>query len=127
MPNKIAALLYEFNDDMSAARYVRTWPPQVEPVTRSQYEDFYRRHGEGDVKLGEERVTEDGKLDPKQYIFFEPEEPEVCINPQNIFDLNKLNTQYERLMQELEQRKQEQLEEARKREVFITPYYLRGA
>ena len=33
----------------------------------------------------------------------------------------------ETMMLELEQRKQEQLEEARKREVFITPYYLRGA
>ena len=33
----------------------------------------------------------------------------------------------ETMMQELEQRKQEQLEEARKREVFMTPFYLRGA
>lgn len=33
----------------------------------------------------------------------------------------------ETMMQELEQRKKEQLEEARKREVFITTYYLRGA
>ena len=33
----------------------------------------------------------------------------------------------ETMMLELEQRKQEQLEEARKREVFMTPYYLRGA
>lgn len=33
----------------------------------------------------------------------------------------------ETMMKELEQRKLEQLEEAKKREVFMTPYYLRGA
>lgn len=47
-------------------------------------------------------MTEDGKLDPREFIFFEPEEPEICINPQNIFDLNKFSSQYEKLLRELE-------------------------
>ena len=55
IPSKIIALLCEFNDDTTkSARYVRSWPPAVEPVTKKEYEDFYERIGEGDVRLGQE-------------------------------------------------------------------------
>lgn len=91
--NRIAALLYEHNDEVTkSARYVKTWPissdPNNEPATPEQQEEFYKRHGDCDAKLGENRISEDGKLDPREFVFFEPEDEDVCVNPQCGGDLH---------------------------------------
>ena len=101
VPNRIAALLYEHNDEVTkSARYVKTWPissdPNNEPATPEQQEEFYKRHGDCDAKLGENRISEDGKLDPREFVFFEPEDEDVCVNPQ-ICSSSGL-AQYEKLL-----------------------------
>ena len=59
IPRSLAALLFEFNDEQThSARYVRTWPPESTdaPITAARWEQemtaFYKRHGEGDIRLG---------------------------------------------------------------------------
>ena len=67
VPNRIAALLYEHNDEVTkSARYVKTWPigEPSEPATPEQQEEFYKRHGDGDAKLGENRISEEDKRQP---------------------------------------------------------------
>ena len=104
VPRRIAALLFEYNDDVTkSARYIRTWPPDKtdSPATRDQYEDFYKRHGDGDVKLGEDMVTEDGKIDPQDFVFFEPEDKNGVLRPP-VIDLTQQENKYEKLMLDME-------------------------
>ena len=93
-PERIAALLYEGDDNFTkSARYVRTWPPEettskdstkqsTEQSTELERErDFFTRLGDGSAELGKKMVTEDGKVYPKEFIFFEPEEKNVHLFP----------------------------------------------
>ncbi|QDZ19838.1 hypothetical protein HOP50_03g23540 [Chloropicon primus] len=87
IPERIAALLYEGDHNITkSARYVRTWPPEEKTTPKEskslqRERDFFARLGDGSVELGKKMVTEDGKVDPKEFIFFEPEEKNVHLFP----------------------------------------------
>ena len=74
--HRVAALLYEEDDpNPQCARYASTVADDA----------FFARHGEGDPLLGRSRVCENGKIDPDEFFFFEPEDATVCVRPAEVY------------------------------------------